>query len=688
MRRTKWNALAFLFSGALILAACGTQTPGDSVEETDAPASQEPASQEPATSAEPTESEGAQGTGTITYAIDGGLTTLSNANSDVPTAEAFGFLGAALYQYDATLTPVPDLAADLCEVSEDDVVWTCTLIEAQFHNGDPVTAADVAFTYEIAQSANCRFNPSICLEPFLESVEAVDETTVEFTLLEAYAPFATVILPGIAIDSEAVVTAAYDEFVGAAEGADPAEVTAASDAITLATLGPDPDDATFEADPAECETAATDAEAALESGEVELPSRDTFNTGGENADEFDPCAYATALGDLLSQLTAALEEEGIDAIAAVYPLLSFNSEPVQAGPFMCEPGCLSPGENLTLTAFPDYHGGAPETETIVMPIITDEIQIGNAIQAGQVDWHYSIPSDVYSALEGDENLQFAEYPDFGYFSLQYNLREGQLFADLGARKAVQYCIDKAATVDQATNGQGIAVEADIPPASWAFNPNLETVERDVATAIGFMEEAGWTVEVDGDGKATAPATRGDETFSTQVYVRAGQPERIRFMELLRDQVVDCGIEIEVVEGDFTTVLLPLLTFPHIPPNADKPYDAYFGGWGTGLDPDPFALFHSSQCTTEEDPELYNYICFENAEADELIDQGLAVSDQEERAAIYQEFEQIVYDEQPYLFAWSDTAREAINVNMQSTAGELELGSPYWDWQVETLFIAE
>jgi peptide/nickel transport system substrate-binding protein len=323
-----------------------------------------------------------------------------------------------------------------------------------------------------------------------------------------------------------------------------------------------------------------------------------------------------------------------------------------------------------------------------MPIITDEIQIANAIQAGQVDWHYSIPSDAYSALEGDPNVKFAEYPDFGYYSLQYNLREGQLFADLGARKAVQYCIDKAATVEQATNGNGIPVEADIPPASWAFNPNLETVERDVAAAIGFMEEAGWTVETDADGNATGPATRGDETFSTQVYVRAGQPERIRFMELLRDQVVDCGMELEVIEGDFATVLLPLLTYPHIPPNADRPYDAYFGGWSTGFDPDPFALFHSSQCTTEEQPELYNYVCWQNEEADALIDEGLVTSDQEERAAIYQEFEQIVYDEQPYLFAWSDLAREAINVNLESTEGELELSSPQWDWQVETLRIVE
>ncbi|MGQ0608059.1 MAG: ABC transporter substrate-binding protein [Chloroflexota bacterium] len=680
MRRTKRNAFAFLFSGALILAACGTQ-PGESAE-SDAP----PASQDPGGSAAPTD--GGAAAGTITYAIDGQLTTLSNANSDVPTAEAFGFIGAGLYQYDATLTPVPDLAADLCEVSEDDLVWTCTLVEAMFHNGDPVTAADVAFTYQVAQSANCRFNPSVCLGPFLESAEAVDDTTVEFTLLEPYAPFATVILPGIDIDSQAVVEAAYEEFAGAAEGADPAEVQAALDAITAATVAPEGEEETFEADPAACEASLADAEAQLEAGGLEAPSADDFNTGGENADEYDPCAHATALSDLLSQILATQEEEGVDAIAAVYPLLSFNSEPVNAGPYMCEPGCFAPGESLTLTAFADFHGGAPATETIVMPIITDEVQIGNAVQAGQVDWHYSVPSDVFSALENDPNVKFAEYPDFGYFGLQYNLREGQFFADLGARQAVQYCIDKEATVEQATNGQGIPIEADIPPASWAYNPDLTAVERDVPAAIGFLESAGWTVEVDGDGNATGPATRGDEVFTTDVYVRAGQPERIRFMELLRDQVIDCGMELNVTEGDFATVLLPLLVFPHVPPNADKPYDAYFGGWGTGLDPDPFALFHSSQCTTEEQPELYNYICFQNDEADALIEEGLVVSDQEERAAIYQEFEQIMYDEQPYLFAWSDLAREVIDVGMESTAGELELTSPLWDWQEEALRIAE
>ena len=65
MRRTKWNALAFLFSGALILAACGAQ-PGDSASE---PAGSEPAGSEPAAS-EPA----GEGTGTITMVVDGQIT--------------------------------------------------------------------------------------------------------------------------------------------------------------------------------------------------------------------------------------------------------------------------------------------------------------------------------------------------------------------------------------------------------------------------------------------------------------------------------------------------------------------------------------------------------------------------------------------------------------------------------------
>ena len=61
MRRTKWNAMAFLFSGALILAACGSQ-PGESAEESEPTGSTPAGSQPAATSGE--------GTGTSAFALD------------------------------------------------------------------------------------------------------------------------------------------------------------------------------------------------------------------------------------------------------------------------------------------------------------------------------------------------------------------------------------------------------------------------------------------------------------------------------------------------------------------------------------------------------------------------------------------------------------------------------------------
>jgi len=666
MRRTKWSALAFLFSGALVLAACGTTGT--------TPSSAPTGGASGGGSAAP-----AGPTGQIVMTVDGQITTLSNAINDVPTAEAAQFIFNGLYQYDVNLTPIADLTTDLCETSADGITWTCPLRDdVLFHDGTKMTADDVVYEYDLAKSANCRFAAAVCLSTFLSKAEAKDATTVVFTLKQAYAPFATVILPSISIEPKAMIEKAYNEFAGNVESVDPAAAAAAAKAIDDASGADTPD-------PKKCEAALKAAEDILTSAKIELPKRDDFNTGGDNGDQFDPCAYGDALSGLLGQLTDSLKSKGVDAVAAVYPLLSFNAQPVGTGPWMCAPGCLKPGESLTLTAFKDYFGGAPATETIVEPIITDDVAAANAIKGGDVNWKYSLTADAYTALKDDPNIKFAEYPDFGNFDLMYNLRPGQLFADLGARKAVQYCIDKAETVRVATNGIGVAIEGDIPPASWAFNPNIKTVARDTKKAMDFLKEAGWTVaDANGDGKADGVATKGGKEFSTQVYVRAGKTDRIKFMELLRDQVIDCGIKLEVIEGDFATVLLPLLTYPHIPPNATKPYDAYFGGWGTGYDPDPFSLFHSSQCTTEESPELNNFICFKNADADKLIEDGLKVTDQAKRAEIYQKFEQIMFDQQPYLFAWSDLAHEALSKNLISTAGELDLSSPQWHWQLESL----
>jgi peptide/nickel transport system substrate-binding protein len=256
------------------------------------------------------------------------------------------------------------------------------------------------------------------------------------------------------------------------------------------------------------------------------------------------------------------------------------------------------------------------------------------------------------------------------------------FYDVNLRKAVQYCIDKANLVDVATDGNGVPIEADIPPASWAFNTDLHPVERDVDAAKEFIETATvhtWTMGDDG-----IYVNEDGEPLSALVLVRAGQQDRVDFMNLLSEQVAECGIDIQVEAADFQTVLIPSLTYPHIPPGQDEPWSAYFGGWGVGVDPDPYALFHSSQCSNEEQPDTYNYVCLQDDEIDRLIEEGLATSDQAERTQIYFDYQARMQELQPYLFAWSNVNADGLSAGMTYDDGPLELDAPLWGWRREHL----
>lgn len=80
---------------------------------------------------------------------------------------------------------VPWLATEW-EVSDDNLEYTMTIRENHtFHDGEPVTAEDVAFSYNYHGEHSPMFSGSI--DPF-ESIEAVDETTVKFTLTDPFSP--------------------------------------------------------------------------------------------------------------------------------------------------------------------------------------------------------------------------------------------------------------------------------------------------------------------------------------------------------------------------------------------------------------------------------------------------------------------------------------------------------------------
>ena len=91
---------------------------------------------------------------------------------------------STLVEYDYDMNFVNDLAEEYA-LSSDGLTWTFTLrTDAKFTDGEPVTAADVAFTFNTAKTSQSSLDLT-----FLDTVEAVDETTVVFTLTKPTSSF-------------------------------------------------------------------------------------------------------------------------------------------------------------------------------------------------------------------------------------------------------------------------------------------------------------------------------------------------------------------------------------------------------------------------------------------------------------------------------------------------------------------
>jgi peptide/nickel transport system substrate-binding protein len=84
--------------------------------------------------------------------------------------------------------PVPDLA-ESWEISEDGMTYRFDLRNVTWHDGQPFTAQDVVFTYDLMMNEQTRSPRYSRLVERITAVKAIDTHSVQFRLVGPYAPF-------------------------------------------------------------------------------------------------------------------------------------------------------------------------------------------------------------------------------------------------------------------------------------------------------------------------------------------------------------------------------------------------------------------------------------------------------------------------------------------------------------------
>jgi peptide/nickel transport system substrate-binding protein len=197
-RRTVKRNLYLLWSlvvlASMILAACGGTVPA-----TQPPAPGEPASTEPAT--EPpaaTEPAATRGIAVLTFVQQPTTLNPLYANQWFSTITTQFWL-KGLWSFDQNNNPVPEIAAEVPTpenggMSEDGLTLTIKLRDdVTWSDGEPVTADDFVFTYEMYMAESNIVATRYPYEDYVSSVEAADDHTVVVNFTEPFAGWLTLL---------------------------------------------------------------------------------------------------------------------------------------------------------------------------------------------------------------------------------------------------------------------------------------------------------------------------------------------------------------------------------------------------------------------------------------------------------------------------------------------------------------
>ncbi|MFA5516062.1 MAG: peptide-binding protein [Desulfuromonadales bacterium] len=308
--------------------------------------------------------------------------------------------------------------------------------------------------------------------------------------------------------------------------------------------------------------------------------------------------------------------------------------PIGTGPYKF--GEWRPGEKIVLEANAHYFEGEPYIQRVLYRIIPDPSTMFLELQSGGLDYmgltplQYAKQTDTMAFKRRFEKYR---YPASAYTYLGYNLRRQQ-FQDQRVRQAIAYAIDKQELIDGIQLGLGQIATGPYKPGTWVYNPDVPQYSYNPHKARELLAEAGWT-DSDGDGLLD----KNGQPFAFTILTNQGNDQRIKTGEILQRRLREIGVDVKLRVVEWASFLKEFVN----PGN----FDAIILGWTIPPDPDSYEVWHSSKTGEGE----LNFIGFKNAEVDALLEKGRHTLDQEKRKEIYDRFQEILAEEQPYTFLY-------------------------------------
>ncbi len=336
-----------------------------------------------------------------------------------------------------------------------------------------------------------------------------------------------------------------------------------------------------------------------------------------------------------------------------YPDISrspLNKKPVGTGPFRFVE--WKTGEKTVFEANADYFEGRPYLSRVITRVIPDPATMFLELKSGGIDMMGLTPLQYTRQTETEEfrkSFNKFRYLSFGYTYLGFRLSH-PFFADRRVRQAFAYAIHKKEIIDGVLFGLGQEATGPYKPGTWAYNPDVKKYPYDPERAKSLLAEAGWK---DGDGNGVLE--KDGRRFAFTVLTNAGNESRAKTAAIIQQNLAAVGVTMEIRTLEWAAFINEFVD--------KRKFDAVILGWSISQDPDQYDIWSSKKTGPKE----LNFIGFGNAEVDRLLEEGRRTFDIERRKKAYARIQEILAEEQPYVFLYYPDALPVVQQRIHGIA---------------------
>ncbi len=322
------------------------------------------------------------------------------------------------------------------------------------------------------------------------------------------------------------------------------------------------------------------------------------------------------------------------------------------------------GENLKLSRNPNSVLGQAAIDHLVTRIIPDnsaqflELMADNIDSMGLDPIKYSRIIPARPELKKNLNL----YKELGnsYTYLGFNLKH-KPFDDIRVRKAINYAIDKQEIIDGVYLGLGINIASPYKPGTRWSNPTLEPYSYNPKKARALLKEAGFINNADGI------LERDGKPFAFEIITNQNK-EREKSAVIIQRRLKEVGIDVQIRAIEWASFISRFIN--------TGDFDVVVLGWGLGLDPDQYNIWHSSQ----QAPGQFNFIGYDNPTVDKLLEQGRTELNPDKRQEIYHAFTEQLLADSPIVYLSAGYGLTAIHKRIEGIVNPIPPAGVGYDSQ--------